>query len=648
MNWKPVVPAQAFACALLFAVLLRAQTPAPTTDVLGVHDMSSSASPMHGPNANACIFCHAPHNALSATPLWNQTLSTKDYILYPNSTSTPSTPTRIGAASMRCLSCHDGSVAVGRTAAFGALQMTGAFRANMGAQLEGSHPFSMQPQLKDDATLVSTLVSAHTTKDRAVGLVENNIECSTCHDVHNQYRDLRSPKFLARDNGGSRLCFACHDVSARTVGGVSNSLTAWPSSAHALSTAAVAPKAQLGGYSTVSEFGCSSCHRSHNALGLGLLRKNPDRAVNVDDTSQACFTCHDGSDNLAQRLLNVAGAFNGQQGHPFSDSNNPHQVNEPVVLDRNRHTTCADCHNSHAAQPTVSFSATADLRPSQMGVPGVTSDGVAVATATYQYENCLRCHSTSQNKQSLSGYGYMPARALFPGDTLDVSLQFAKGAISSHPVMHDAKNLARPSLLKSMWNIGATVQSRVMSSRILCTDCHNNDNNREFGGTGPNGPHGSKNDHILERRYLMSQVGTGAAPGTVIVNLNPNPVLDSAPASPFALCAKCHNLTHLVGSDRSWSLHGSHIQKGFSCSVCHSAHGVPAGTSGVSGSALVSFDMSVVGSNNNLPVSYNGSTCTLKCHEEAHPVSVNGTTSGRIPSLGGTRGKARPGGTVRR
>jgi predicted CXXCH cytochrome family protein len=612
-----MAPARALASLLLLALLAGAQT-RPTTDVLGVHDMSSGASPMHGSNANACIYCHAPHNALSVGPLWNQTLSTNEYLLYPNSTSTPSVATNVGAASLRCLSCHDGSVAVGRTVAIGTLQMTGALSANLGAQLEGSHPFSMQPQLKDDATLVSTLVTSHTTKDAAVSLVENNIECSTCHDVHNQYKDLRSPKFLVRDNAGSRLCFACHDVSARTVGGITNSLTAWPNSAHALSTVAVAPKAQLGGYATVNEFACSNCHRPHNALGMGLLRKDPNRPANVDDTSQTCFTCHDGSDNLAQPLLNVIGAFNGQQGHPFSDASNPHVMNEPVVLNLNRHTTCADCHNSHAAQPTTSFTATPDLRPSQSGIAGVTMDGLVVTPATYQYENCLRCHGTSQNKQSLPAYGYMPARALFPGDTLDVSLQFAHGATSSHPVMRDAGNLSRPSLLKSMWNIGSAVQGRPMSPRILCTDCHNNDNAREVGGTGPNGPHGSKNDHILERQYLMSRVGAGAAPGTVIVNLNPDPILDSAPASPYALCAKCHDLNY-INSSASWREHQRHIQQGFSCSVCHSAHGVPAGTSSVSGRALVSFDMNVVGSSNNQPVSYNGSTCTLRCHQEAHP-----------------------------
>jgi hypothetical protein len=612
-----MVPVKAFAWVLLLAALTGAQTQTPTTDVLGVHDMSSAASPLHGSNTNACIYCHAPHNALSTPALWNQTLSTNEYILNPESTNSPSEPTKVGMASQRCLSCHDGSVGVGRTVGFGTLRMTGTFFANLGTQLAGSHPFSMQPQLKDDASLVSSLVASHTTKDAAVALVDNNIECPTCHDVHNQYKDPYSPKFLVRDNTGSRLCLACHDVGARTVGGINNPLAAWPNSVHAQSTVAVAQKARLGGYATVSQFGCSSCHRSHDALGPGLLRKNPNAPANVDETSQACITCHDGSDSLVSPILNVLGAFNGQKGHPFSDASNPHEMNEPVVLDRNRHATCVDCHNPHAAQRTDFFSAASDLRPSQTGVAGMTMDGVAVNAATYLYENCLRCHGSSQKKQSLPAYGYMPARALFSGDTLDVSLQFAHGATSSHPVMRDAGNPARPSLLKTMRNIGSVAQGRAIGLRILCTDCHNNDNARESGGTGPNGPHGSKYDHILERQYVMSQVAAGAAPGSLIVNLNPKPLLDSSPGSPYALCAKCHNLEY-INSSQSWSGHNRHIQNGFSCSVCHSAHGVQAGTSSVPGRSLVSFDMNVVGSNNGLPVSYNGSTCTLTCHQETH------------------------------
>jgi predicted CXXCH cytochrome family protein len=610
------------ASVLIVASLAIAQTtpgPAPTTDVLGVHDLSAGTSPLRGANANACIYCHTPHGGLSTTALWNQTLSTKQYTLNPGTTGNPVTPTSVGPASMLCLSCHDGTVAVGQTVGLGTIKTTGTIPA-MGTNLEGSHPFSILPQIKDAPTLVSSLVASHTSRDATVKLIANNIECSTCHDVHNQYNDRRATKFLVRDNTSSALCFACHDVGARTVNSRDNVLTAWPSSAHAKSTLQLAPKAGFPSYTNIGEVACASCHASHGALGTALMRKNPNRPANIDDTSQACVTCHDGSDNVAQPLLNVLSDMNGpgQIAHPFGEVDNTHLMTEPVVLDRNRHATCADCHAPHAAQPTTTFPATAALRPSQIGVTGVSSTGTVANIATSQYENCLRCHGASDKKQSLALYGYMPARAQFAGDALDVSLQFAHGAPSSHPVMRDATNLARLSLLKSVWNVGFKIQGRPMSNRTLCTDCHNSDNNREFGGTGPNGPHGSKNDHILERQYIMSQLAPGDVPGGKIVNLNTSPILDPVPASPYALCAKCHDLKY-IASGASWAEHNRHITDGFSCSVCHSAHGVQAATAGVTGQGLVSFDRNVVGQYNGLPVSYaGGATCTLTCHTHDH------------------------------
>ena len=63
----------------------------------------------------------------------------------------------------------------------------------------------------------------------------------------------------------------------------------------------------------------------------------------------------------------------------------------------------------------------------------------------------------------------------------------------------------QPSLLPNMLNLDGVTQGRAMGTQILCTDCHNSDDNREFGGTGANGPHGSRWTHILERRYEFSQ-----------------------------------------------------------------------------------------------------------------------------------------------
>ncbi|MGB8322313.1 MAG: hypothetical protein WCE52_05050 [Candidatus Acidiferrum sp.] len=158
-----------------------------------------------------------------------------------------------------------------------------------------------------------------------------------------------------------------------------------------------------------------------------------------------------------------------------------------------------------------------------------------------------------------------------------------------------------------------------------CLECHSSDDNREFGGTGPLGPHGSTYPHILERNYQFSQAAT---PGGTVTNTFPNP--DVSPQGPYAMCAKCHDLTNIL-SNMSWTQHSRHIsQDGFSCSLCHTAHGMGASSGSVSGERLINFDISVVGQNAAAPISYNRATntCTLVCHNATHnadgSVSVNG------------------------
>ena len=119
-----------------------------------------------------------------------------------------------------------------------------------------------------------------------------------------------------------------------------------------------------------------------------------------------------------------------------------------------------------------------------------------------------------------------------------------------------------------------------------------------------------------------------AGPGTAIQNLLP-PVLDPAANGPYSLCAKCHDLSNIL-SDASFRKHSVHINAGFSCSVCHTTHGVANSSGGLSGERLVSFDLNVVARNDasQAPIAYNRSTgtCTLKCHNQDH--NQNGTISG--------------------
>jgi hypothetical protein len=119
-----------------------------------------------------------------------------------------------------------------------------------------------------------------------------------------------------------------------------------------------------------------------------------------------------------------------------------------------------------------------------------------------------------------------------------------------------------------------------------------------------------------------------------VTNTYPTP--EVSPQGPYALCAKCHDLTSIL-SNASWSRHSLRVStEGFSCSVCHTAHGMGAVSAPVSGERLIHFDIKVVGQNQAAPISYNRgtNTCTLTCHNAAHnangTVSMNGTVLPQI------------------
>ncbi len=606
-----------------------------TGDVIGVHDLTpGSKSPITGARPGSCSYCHAPHSGLATgQALWNQTQTKATYQLYTSSTyHQKGEQPVLGSDSNLCLSCHDGTVAVGNTIVSGQITMSGSMNSQdvFGTNLQSSHPFSLQLPIKDTIDLIASLVAQGKTGDPLgkVKLINGNIECTTCHNAHVQAIDTISQYFLVRDSSKAQMCLACHDPN-RTITNQVNPLAGWTPSAHNLVTNKVSLQANLGSYGTVAGNACISCHTPHNALGPARLLRGPNE--------QDCVGCHSGGTNLSPAIPNVFAEF-AKIGHPFPAGNNTHDAAEDVLLNNNRHATCADCHNGHGSQQVVTFPPPPTIRISQTGVAGISaSDGITIVNPSVnQYENCLRCHGNSTGKVSNPVFGYLPLRAVSAGDPLNVIPQFAATATSSHPVTHVRSSpLPQPSLLQTMLDeTGGTTHGRAMGSQIFCTDCHNSDDNREFGGTGASGPHGSTHTHILERDYEFSQA---PGPGQLISNLFPNP--DLSVHGPYAMCGKCHDLNNVV-SNASWNQHGLHINTGFSCSVCHTAHGMGARSGTISGERLVNFDINVVGQNGGVPVSYSRSTntCTLVCHNTAHNSdgSVTQSTLKNGPARGTT------------
>ena len=83
----------------------------------------------------------------------------------------------------------------------------------------------------------------------------------------------------------------------------------------------------------------------------------------------------------------------------------------------------------------------------------------------------------------------------------------------------------------------------------------------------------------------------------------------------------------LISASERGSTPVPQVSKTFSCSVCHTAHGMGASSGSVTGDRLIDFDISVVGQNAGAPISYNRATnsCTLVCHNAAH--NADGTVS---------------------
>jgi predicted CXXCH cytochrome family protein len=599
----------------LFVLLTASLAAGQSSDILGAHDLSmSGGSRVKGRMSAACLYCHVPHSGAGRTALWGQTLSSQTYTTYASTTVQNTTvQPPLGESSSLCLSCHDGTVAIGQVTPYGPYLMSGS-TTTMGTQLQNTHPFSMQLPMKDAPTLVASLVATQTTADptHSVKLIAGNVECTSCHNPHIQSVDKQSPNFLVRDDLKGALCLACHETSPRTVNTHQNQLAGWTAGIHANAPNLVQPTAGFGGYNTVAEFACLSCHMPHNGAGAARLL----RASNETD----CVNCHSGGTNLSPVAPNVFAEFSKAGAHPFSSPSGTHDANENVLLNQSRHATCADCHNSHSANQVSTFPTPPAIRASQSGIAGISgADGVTVLTpAVNQFENCLRCHGSSTGKTTNPAmFGYLPVRIAASADPLNVISEFALTATSSHPVMHDRTSpFLQPSLRPFMLNVDGVTQGRPMGVRVLCSDCHNSDDNREFGGTGASGPHGSKYYHILERRYEFSQA---PAPGQAISNLFPNP--DLSIAGPYALCGKCHDLSQVLSNSSSFSGHLNHVQQdGFSCSTCHTAHGMGAQAATITGERMVNFDASVVAPNGATPVSYNRSTntCTLVCHGYAH------------------------------
>lgn len=175
-----------------------------------------------------CKFCHIPHNAVVPTPLWGQELSRSTYKM-PRVGGTSglsrSAPQPDGSSKL-CLSCHDGTVALGETTGgsrsasmSGGMRLGPGQRGYLGTDLSGSHPISMRvAEFTDTASPTTSDIGlrpmAVIEADLEVNLdPQGKMQCTTCHDPHSDqyYREGAVPRFWVKPSL-EEVCIACHEL----------------------------------------------------------------------------------------------------------------------------------------------------------------------------------------------------------------------------------------------------------------------------------------------------------------------------------------------------------------------------------------------------------------------------------------------------
>ncbi|MBI4517242.1 MAG: cytochrome c3 family protein [Deltaproteobacteria bacterium] len=547
-----------------------------------------------------CIFCHTPHNATPLSPLWNKELEPQVYTVYASPTLRAGPLPQPSGASKLCLSCHDGTIALGAVVnPVGGIGMASAAlgsHSSFGLDLSGHHPVSFAYH----NALPNPELALSPPPELVYGGADE-VHCTTCHDPHSD----RYEKFLLKDNRYSALCTSCHQ------------LTGWSSSAHATSTASVVgilprPPKTWPTYTQLNEWGCEACHTPHFAPTaeqlLNFTAAPPDP---FSCTSAGCHSSAPGEPHAttARAAVGAPGRAAAGMVDIARQTRKPSAHHEPLgafalalqlpggaARSGVRSIACADCHNPHftARGKAQAPYASGLLR----AVSGVDRNGMEIRSVTYEYEVCFKCHG--DNTPDLN---YVP-RVLAVTNTRRA---FDAANPSYHPVVSMGRNLNIPSIPSPL------EPSMSPSAMIYCTTCHADDEG------GASGPHGSAFAPILKERYETA---------------------DYTPESydNYALCYRCHNRSSIMNdvsfrkktmrTTASGGGHSGHLAAGAPCSACHDAHGVNEFGARQTGSHthLINFDTRIVLPKAGLyPLFCDGDTATI---DSGCPPAVGGVFSG--------------------
>ncbi len=538
-----------------------------------------------------CVFCHIPHNAQPGRPLWNHDMPGSAYTMYTSEylhragytvpTGLGTTTGTPGMLSRQCLSCHDGTVAVGavymvRGTILGTslIAMSGvaaggeiptAAPGYIGTDLRAHHPVGIEynPAINiafgSGSRTIELITNPTSTAMKLYRIsAKDYVECSSCHDPH-----LENTKFL-RDTSGatfaakiSNTCTACHTK------------TGWSGSVHQTNATAYsdASVSTTFGAGTITSLVCMNCHRTHKGLGTPYLLRQAEETTCFQGASSLAneTACHGSSSSATTNRIQTV--ITSTYMHPTTTISGKHTDLDVLYptggtpagslgLDWSnaKHAECVDCHNPHKANNTPARVGTAAWYPTTndatsnqtaksgalTGVTGVQPGSATIWTvpttfttqesSTYEYQICFKCHSYWALRDTDGITTYTTASGV---TVTDQAMEFNPNNKSAHPVVVTLNNQTgsyAPKPLAST-QMSAPWATNLGNQVMYCSDCHGADN--ETAGD-PKGPHGANVKYMLKgtnkywptksdyaTMWTLNDVRSGGGSGLFCLNCHP-------------------------------------------------------------------------------------------------------------------------------
>ncbi len=541
-----------------------------------------------------CVFCHTPHHAIkddmdgdgtaNSLPLWNHTLSAASYTVYSSSTlDSTILPADIEGSSKMCLSCHDGTVAIGavKIANGGAVQSANA------QQLDTVNPDSSQTIYNGQGatTGYTPNIGTDLSNDHPIGVTYDATLTTDDGELQDATTILDGnalPVIGARVKGNDPNNDGVPTAPRGTGAGSSDNITT-----AAAATAIRRPALPLEN----GKIQCGTCHdphlRGNNALAdvnIKFLRlhrfqeatPSADGAFNINSDIN-CKACHK-KHGWAQSVHASYGDTVGTE--VVYDSAAADERDFPANLPTWK-ASCMNCHDTHTID----------------GGQYLLREGATGGAVSAGEQTCYQCHDGSTNVVTTvlkniqtdftAGGGH--GLALSGGDN-HAPLKVGANVFDGGGGWGTAAGGSATTAVTGANGVESQAQLNDMNRHVECADCHNGhrvQRSRIYDAAaalpGWTVDLTAKATHVHEAGQEHSNLASGALRGTWGVEpdfVGAYTLLQGDPSEPatqsngtdfvtkeYQVCLKCHSsfantslaardvaaeVDHLTGANQSW------------------------------------------------------------------------------------------------